>query len=264
MQRTVTAHIECAIGSAADLVFSVAVAAGPHVSNETLTVTLDGQPIEASEIVEGTTRLHRVQCDPGRLVLDYEATADGAAPAAQVLPQHPIVFARPSRYVDSDTLAPVAAAAFGGLTGKELLDSVVLWVNQQLSYVSGSSRPTDGAVHTYLSRQGVCRDFAHLVVAMLRARNVPARLVSVYAPGLQPMDFHAVAEALIDGRWQVVDATTMAPRTAMLRIASGRDASDTAFLTVLGGTVQLGGVTVTAVAEPGLPADDPTMLTQLH
>ena len=85
----------------------------------------------------------------------------------------------------------------------------------------------------------MCRDFAHLVIALLRARNVPARLVAVYAPGLQPMDFHAVVEAAIDGEWRVVDATTLAPRQSLVRIATGRDASDTAFLTVQSGRADL-------------------------
>src|SRR5690606_13899415 len=93
---------------------------------------------------------------------------------------------------------------------------------------------TDGAVSTLLSRRGVCRDFAHLVVAFLRALDVPARVVSVYAPGLTPMDFHAVAEAAIDGTWHVVDATGLAPRQSLLRIATGRDAADTAFLSARG------------------------------
>lgn len=105
---------------------------------------------------------------------------------------------------------PVAAAEFAGITGKPLLDAVSSWVGSQLSYVSGSSKPIDGAVDTYLSRQGVCRDYAHLVIALLRGLNVPARLAAVYAPGLDPMDFHAVAEAYVDGAWWVVDATALA------------------------------------------------------
>ena len=81
------------------------------------------------------------------------------------------------------------------------------WVGTRLNYVPGSSDPIDGAVDTLLAGPGVCRDFAHLVVALLRAVNVPARVVSVYAPGLYPMDFHAVAEAFVEGQWRVVDAT---------------------------------------------------------
>ena len=104
------------------------------------------------------------------------------------------------------------------------------WVGTRLDYVPGSSDPIDGAVDTLLAGAGVCRDYAHLVVALLRAVNVPARLVAVYAPGCQPMDFHAVAEAFVDGVWRVVDATCLAPRQTMVRIATGRDAADTAFL----------------------------------
>ena len=91
---------------------------------------------------------------------------------------------------------PTAASEFAGLRGSELLQAVISWVNEQLTYVTGSSLPTDGAVRTLLGRQGVCRDFAHLSIALLRALNVPARLAAVYAPGLSPMEFHAVAEAL--------------------------------------------------------------------
>ena len=81
-----------------------------------------------------------------------------------------------------------------------------------LNYVPGSSDPINGAVDSLLAGAGVCRDFAHLVVALLRAVNVPARVVSVYAPGLYPMDSHAVAEAFVEGRWRVVDGTLLAPR----------------------------------------------------
>ena len=85
------------------------------------------------------------------------------------------------------------------MSGLSLLESVSSWVGQRVAYIAGSSRSTDGAVATLLARQGVCRDFADLVIALLRGCDTPARLVSVYAPGLQPMDFHAVAEAYIDG-----------------------------------------------------------------
>lgn len=99
------------------------------------------------------------------------------------------------------------------------------WVGTRLNYVPGSSDPIDGAVDTLLAGERVCRDYAHLVVALLRAVKVPAaRLVSVYAPGVYPMDFHAVAEAFVEGQWRVVDATLLAPRQTLVRIATGRDA----------------------------------------
>jgi len=95
----------------------------------------------------------------------------------------------------------------------------------------------------------VCRDFAHLVVALLRAVKVPARLVSVYAPGLSPMDFHAVAEAFVEGQWRVVDATLLAPRQSRVRITTGRDAADTAFLDNHKGGITLNDIAVTAVVD---------------
>jgi transglutaminase-like putative cysteine protease len=109
----------------------------------------------------------------------------------------------------------------------------------------------------------VCRDYAHLVIGLLRALDVPARLAAVYAPGLDPMDFHAVAEAYVEGAWHVVDATTLAPRSALVRIATGRDAADTAFLSSYGGNVTLDAIEVMAVADV-LPFDDVTELVQLH
>jgi transglutaminase-like putative cysteine protease len=118
-------------------------------------------------------------------------------------------------------------------------------------------------VSTLLARQGVCRDFAHLVIALLRACDVPARLASVYAPGLQPMDFHAVAEVLIDGRWLVTDATLLAPRSTLVRIATGRDAADTAFLTTTGASVELTSLEVHATSDGPLPDDDLRQPVQL-
>ena len=81
-------------------------------------------------------------------------------------------------------------------------------------------------------------------------------MTSVYAPGLVPMDFHAVAEVLLDGQWYVVDGTGLAPRPSMVRIASGRDAADTAFLDSIRGQFDLISMAVEARIEEGLPADD--------
>jgi transglutaminase-like putative cysteine protease len=112
--------------------------------------------------------------------------------------------------------------------------------------------------------RGVCRDYAHLAVALLRALEIPARLAAVYAPGLDPMDFHAVAEAGIDGAWYVVDATLLAPRRSLVRIATGRDAADTSFLSSYGGPVTLEAMSVTATVAGDLPTEDVEALTQLR
>ena len=175
--------------------------------------------------------------------MDYAAVVQGEAAPPPVDDFDLITYLRPSRYCESDSLAPTAAAQFSGLHGAELLDAVSTWVSDILTYVPGSSLPTDGAVRTFLGRQGVCRDYAHLCIALLRALNVPARLAAVFAPGLSPMEYHAVCEAYLEqtpdggpGGWYVVDATRLAPRQSLLRVATGRDAADTAFLTNYGGT----------------------------
>ncbi|SKY42777.1 transglutaminase domain-containing protein [Mycobacteroides abscessus subsp. abscessus] len=129
------------------------------------------------------------------------------------------------------------------------------FVEDRLDYIPGASDPIDGAVDTLLAGAGVCRDYAHLVVALLRALNIPARLVAVYAPGCDPMDFHAVAEALIEGQWVVVDATKLSPRQSLVRIATGRDAADTAFLDNHNGSISLDNYQVMATVRGELPID---------
>jgi transglutaminase-like putative cysteine protease len=261
--RTVHAEVELDVRQPAELVWSVAVADGPQRGSESLVVTVDGSRVEVEELrVANGGRLHVCHAPEGRLRLDYDAEVIGTAPPALVDPVDDIVYRRPSRYAESDELGPTAWGEFSTLEGKDLLDAVSSWVGTQLYYVSGSSRHTDGATQTLLARQGVCRDFAHLVIALLRARNVPARLVAVYAPGLSPMDFHAVVEAAIDGVWRAVDATTLAPRQTLVRIATGRDASDTAFLTVQSGRADLVRMRVDATAS-SLPLDDLTGLVSL-
>lgn len=266
MQRSVTAHLECDVITPIDAVLSVAVARGPDVIAETLEMSSGGDPVQFTEILDDHgTRLHVAESVPaGRFVVGYAATVAPSGPVAEVEPIDLIRYLRPSRYCESDELSPVARAEFSGLHGADLLAAVSSWVGTRLGYVPGSSRQTDGAIATMLARQGVCRDFAHLVIAFLRACEVPARLASVYAPGLSPMDFHAVAEAHVDGAWQVVDATCLAPRETMIRIATGRDAADTAFLSTTRGLVNLTDIAVVAYTDERLPVDDMNGLVQLR
>ncbi|WP_353814808.1 transglutaminase-like domain-containing protein [Agromyces sp. SYSU T00266] len=260
--RSVGCEIRLQVDEPARLAFQVAVASGVE-ADERLEFRTDGHAIEAVELTDAAgNRLHVVDAPAGRLECSYAAEVPGREAAASVDPVDLLTYLRPSRYAESDRLAATAAAEFAGIEGADRLAAVSSWVGTRLSYVPGSSSPTDGAVQTLLARRGVCRDYAHLVVALLRALDVPARLVAVYAPGLDPMDFHAVAEAWVDGAWHVVDATTLAPRDAMVRISTGRDAADTAFLSAYGGVVRLDSVEVTAVADE-LPDDDVRRLVRL-
>jgi transglutaminase-like putative cysteine protease len=264
MRRTVSALLELDVREPAEIVLQVAVAA-PDRLDETLRLTLDGAAIEAREIaVAHGGRAHLLDAGVGRLRIAYAATVEGRQPEATCGEEERLAYLRPSRYAESDRLAEEARRLFGGITDPaEILAGVSSWVGGEIGYEAGGSLPTHGAVDTLLIGRGVCRDFAHLVVAFLRARDVPARFAAVYAPGLSPMDFHAVVEAVVDGTWHVVDATLLAPRASLVRVATGRDAADTAFLTVIGGVVDLLELEVGAVVEGDLPADDPRELVPL-
>lgn len=232
---------------------------------ESFDVRLGRRQIEPRQIETAHGgRAHVLEARPGTLVVSYAAVVSGDSAPLTCTAEERLVYLRPSRYAESDRLAEVARRRFDGLAATDdIVAGVSSWVGTEIGYQAGSSLPTHGAVDTLLGGQGVCRDFAHLVVALLRARNVPARVAAVYAPGLSPMDFHAVAEALVDGTWRVVDATLLAPRRSLVRIATGRDAADTAFLTVIGGTVDLVALEVGAVVEGDLPSDDPRELVSL-
>jgi len=265
MLRTVTSHLSIDVREPADLFLAVAVADGSWDRSDVLTVRHDDGPLDVSEIkTPHGGRVHRVRAPAGRVVVDYRATVTGRAGEPPVEEADLVEYLRPSRYADSDRLYAFARDQFRGVAADDLLAAVVSWVGQHLTYLSGSSLPTDGASDTLLKRRGVCRDFAHLVVAMLRAHDVPARVASVYAPGLQPMDFHAVAEAYVAGSWRVVDATGLAPRATFVRIATGRDTTDTAFLSSYGGRVLLRAMTVTAAVEGERPTDDGSALVTLR
>lgn len=232
---------------------------------DALTISIDGRTVEPRELEEDPrTRLQLFETGPGLLMIDYAAEVTDRAPAPEVSPLDSIVYLRPSRYVQSDTLTTLARETFPGLTGPHhdgvrLVREVSSWVHDRLVYASDSTSPTGGAVETLESGRGVCRDFAHLTAALLRALDVPARLVSVYAPGLVPMDFHAVSEVLIDGSWHLVDGTGLAPRGSMVRIAAGRDAADTAFLDSIRGNIELVSMSVDARLDGTLPLDDGVM-----
>ena len=261
MQRGATVQLDLEASNPATLILSIGVA--DVTASDNLAVTQAGRRFEPTVVFDQHgARLHVVAVGAGPVQVLYSVTKFGAMPVVDDEPVDEFRYLRPSRYCESDTLGAIARVEFQGLVGRELLAGVSSWVGQSLAYMPGSSQPTDGAVATLLSRRGVCRDFAHLVIAFLRALDVPARLASVYAPGLNPMDFHAVAEAYVEGAWYVVDATTLAPRKTLMRIATGRDASDTAFLSTRGGAVTLRSHEVSAVSDL-LPDDNLFELVQL-
>lgn len=266
MARHVESHLVLDAQEPALLALEIAVAdAAPAKVEETLAIHQGGEPVDVTELRTSVGgRIHQVRVEKGRITVDYQARVVGRGAPAPVTAADRLRYLRPSRYAESDRIEAVARAEFGGIKDpREVLAAVTSWVGSRVDYVPGSSGPTDGAVDTMLGRRGVCRDYAHLVTALLRARDVPARLAAVYAPGLQPMDFHAVVEAAIGDEWRVVDATLLAPRASLVRISTGRDAADTAFLSNYEGAVDLLDISVSAWTDGPLPIDDIDELVSL-
>ena len=208
-------------------------AGGSDSRAKSSSVRLDGEPVPTRELGDlHGTRLQLFETAPGIIEIDYPATVVGRAPAAPSCRSTRSPYLRPSRYVQSDTLSRSRARRSPGSAGADLrrapsasgCTTGCATSPERRRRRAGRSRPSSAA-------PGSAATYAHLTAALLRGLDVPARLVSVYAPQLAPPDFHAVVEALVDGRWVVVDATRLAPRRGLVRMATGRDATDTAFLT---------------------------------
>ncbi|MCZ0963212.1 transglutaminase-like domain-containing protein [Paracoccus benzoatiresistens] len=142
----------------------------------------------------------------------------------------------PSRYCQAERFVPFVQQRFGDKAGGAKVLAIREWIEQRLDYVSGVSNASTTAADTFLERRGVCRDYAHLMIALCRAAQIPARIASVFAPSVEPPDFHAVAEVHLDGTWHLIDPTGMAEADEMALIAVGRDAVDVAFLTTVTAT----------------------------
>ncbi|SEQ12356.1 transglutaminase-like domain-containing protein [Thalassovita taeanensis] len=146
------------------------------------------------------------------------------------LPGEAVRYLMPSRYCPSDEFYNFVSTEFGDTSGGPRIAAICDWIASRVNYVPGSSTTQTTAVHTFVQRQGICRDFAHVLISLARASGIPARFVSVYAPAVTPQDFHAVAEVYLNGDWHLIDPTGMAKADEMARIGVGLDAADVAFM----------------------------------
>ncbi|MEJ6395969.1 transglutaminase family protein [Gymnodinialimonas sp. 2305UL16-5] len=151
-----------------------------------------------------------------------------------LLPGDIVRYLMPSRYCPSDELQSFVASEFGHLSAGQKIKAMRDWIFERFDYRPGSSNAQTTAVDTFVQRQGVCRDFAHVLVTLARASAIPARFASVYAPHVTPQDFHAVAEVYLGGTWHLIDSTGMADASEIVRIGVGLDAAEVAFLTSFG------------------------------
>jgi len=194
----------------------------------------------------------RLTLNPGISRIRYEAEVEVSAdvdpidpealqPAIADMPDEVLLYTLASRYCDSDRLANTAWGLFGGVPAGWLrVQAVIDWVHDNVTFKPASTTTSTGASDVYLQRRGVCRDFAQLSVAFLRALNIPARYCFGYLPDIDvdvepvPMDFVAWLEAYVGGAWYTFDPRNNARRTGRVLIGRGRDALDVAMLTTYG------------------------------
>ena len=242
--------VGCKLGykveDAASFVLNIQPAELPRqkILRESLVVTPD-VPLETYLMPESGNRYVRFQAKSGEVLIEYEAEVeldprrDDPATIAEIpgpeLPFPTLPHLYPSRYCQADRLPRAVHSDFGHLPpGHGRVTAICNWIHDQIEYRRGTSDEHPSAADTLIDRAGVCRDFAHLGIALCRALGIPARFVSCYAWQLDPPDFHAVFEAYLGGRWYLFDATHQAALDGLVRIGVGRDASEVAFTTING------------------------------
>jgi transglutaminase-like putative cysteine protease len=253
----------------ADFVFNVHAAQTPHqtVEDERLVVN---QPVTPELATDPTTasRFMRLHAGPGPLRLAYSATVgidhhrtepDTLAEVpVRCLPLDVMPYVYPSRYCQSDRLLKFAFNEFGTLwQGYSRVLAIQHWVQQRVTFASNTSDSSTSAVDTLIGQVGVCRDFAHLMIALCRALNIPARMATGtdYGadPALGPPDFHAYVEVYLGDRWYLFDPSGTGIPMGFMRLGTGRDAADVAFATIFGNVASQAPVIRTRVVEgPGL------------
>jgi transglutaminase-like putative cysteine protease len=194
----------------------------------------------------------RAVLQPGQNVIHHDAIVlvsalpdnpepTGLPVAVYQLPPETLRYTLPSRYCDSDKLLKIARTNFGWYqNGYNRVQAICDWVHNNIEYRFGAGSSVISASEVLAQRFGVCRDFAHLAIALCRAFNIPARYVTGHLPDIgrfdpgTPMDFHAYFEVYLGHHWSTFDARFNTPRIGRVKVAQGLDAVDGAFSTIYG------------------------------
>jgi transglutaminase-like putative cysteine protease len=234
-----------------DMILSIQAARTRQQTVVSESLTLSQPLLQKNFTVASThTRHLRLQAGPGPLTVRYHATVDldhyqadpNQIPEIHItdLPGEVLQYVYPSRYCPSDRLLRLANKEFGLLQpGYTRVQAICNWVTQRVTFQSNTSNGSTTAVDTLIDEVGVCRDFAHLMITLCRAVNIPARFVTGFDygadPALGPPDFHAYVEVYLGQRWYLFDPSGTAIPMGFVRFATGRDAADCAFATLFGG-----------------------------
>ena len=241
-----------------DFIFNIQAAYTPRqtVVEESLSFN---QNLTANYYIDAQTqsRFIALRAMQGQFCINYHAVVDlthfEAAPnelfevSPQALPGQVLPYLYPSRYCQSDRLLTFAGQQFGSMPmGYSRAQAICDWVRSHVSFQGNTSNSNTSALDTLIDRVGVCRDFAHLMIALCRAVNLPARMVSGMDYGadmvLGPPDFHAYVEVYLAdadgmGRWYMFDPSGTAVPMGFVRFCTGRDAADIAFATIFGNVI---------------------------
>lgn len=249
LQFSITLAYEV-LDRSSDFILNIHAAKTPcqQVVDESLVIN-QSVPVEMYTDPAFGTRYLRLQADNGPLNIQYTGTVDiehhetepdglMEMPIA-TLPMATMKYIYPSRYCQSDRLRKFATTEFGHIPqGYRRVEAIQDWVRTRTAFTSGSSNASTSAIDTLTDQAGVCRDFAHLMIALCRAVNIPARFVSGIDygadPAMGPTDFHAYVEVVLSGRWYLFDPSGVSPPMGLLRLGTGRDAADASFATVFG------------------------------
>jgi len=216
-------------------------------------------PVPITQYRDGFGNLcSRIVAPAGRISLSTTAVLEISAEPETIGPngyQHPVeelpnetlMFLLGSRYCETDLLSDLAWRLFGKTPlGRPRVQAICDFVHRHIVFGYGHARPTKTAWQAWNERTGVCRDFAHLAVALCRAMNIPARYCTGYIsdigvpPPYSAMDFAAWFEAYLGGTWQTFDPRNNVARTGRVLMALGRDAADVALSNTFGPSKLIG------------------------
>jgi hypothetical protein len=166
---------------------------------------------------------------------------DAQAVPVSDLPDEIMVYLLGSRYCETDRLVDIAWPLFSRITpGWAQVQAIVAYTHQRIAFGYEHARPTKTAFDAWREQTGVCRDYAHLAIALCRCMNIPARYCTGYLGDMDlpavvgDMDFSAWFEVFLAGGWYTFDARHNTPRAGRILMARGRDAADAALVTTFG------------------------------
>ncbi|CAN7155508.1 transglutaminase family protein [Phenylobacterium sp. LjRoot225] len=213
-----------------------------RVSRESLIISDNAHITRLDDAETGERRAAFLAADT--VQIQYQAEIDVAerdcaltgAPGVAIdhLPPEALRHLRPSRYCPSDRFERFVNREFSDTAGGDRVEAILAWVAEHLDYVAGVSDAATTSLDTFVDRAGVCRDFTHLTISLCRASQIPARAVSAYGWELDPPDMHAVVEVFVGDKWRLVDPTGKVRPEGLVRVATGRDAADIAFMSIFG------------------------------